>query len=426
MHIRHLAPPSLVAALLAGATGLGLVSPAVAAASTQPTASVLVVSNDWAGTASIVDPATFRVLTTVNVVPDLQQRLAEIDSDPVRLFWFTFIRQGVGGGHDQLADDAYTSHDGRYLYVSRPSLDDVVAIDLTTRQIAWRTRVDGYRADHMALSPDGTRLVVSASTANVVDVLDTATGRIVGSFLSGDSPHENQFSHDGNLIFHASIGRVFVPVPDPPFAAAKGQRIFEVVDAHTLKVLRQVDIGQLMAQDGHPGYSSAVRPMAQSPDDRHIYMQLSYFHGFVDYDLPANRIDRVVALPVSATGANTPTEQYPLNSAHHGIAINPAGTKLCIAGTVDDYDAIVSTRTFAHKIIDTGETPYWATTSSDGRYCFVSISGANRIDVIDYRSERRIAEIPVGDHPQRSRMGRVLSSILGTRRRHRSPVRRAR
>lgn len=76
--------------------------------------------------------------------------------------------------------------DGRFLYVSRPSFADVVAFDLSTRQIVWRFEVDGYRADHMGISPDGTRLVVSASTARKVHVLDAATGRPVGSFESGD------------------------------------------------------------------------------------------------------------------------------------------------------------------------------------------------------------------------------------------------
>jgi DNA-binding beta-propeller fold protein YncE len=390
---------------------LGVATPA--SAQTEPTRPVLVVGNNWDGTASIVDPHTFTVLRTMNVVPDLEQRLAEIHSDPVWLGYYLAIRQQIGEGHDQLVDDSFTSRDGRLLYVSRPSLADVVAIDIATDRIVWRTRVDGYRADHMAISPDGTRLVVSASTANVVDVLDTATGRKVGSFPSGDSPHENNFSRDGRLIFHASIGRIYTPQQDPPFGATKGERYFEVVDAHTLQVLKRVDIGQKLAEDGYPGYSSAVRPMAISPDEQHFYFQLSFFHGFVEYDLPQDRIERVVSLPVSEHDRNTPPEQYVLNSAHHGIAINPSGGKLCVAGTMDNYIAMVSTRTFRHRIIDSGERPYWSTPSTDGQYCFVSIAGDDEIDVVDYASERRVAQIHVGDHPQRTRMGRVVTSILG-------------
>src|SRR5438876_1132465 len=83
-----------------------------------------------------------------------------------------------------------------------------------------------------------TRLVVSASTAKTVDVLDTSTGAIVGRFPSGDQPHENNFSRDGSLIYHASIGSVYTPFDEPAMDATKGERIFEIVDAKTLQVLR--------------------------------------------------------------------------------------------------------------------------------------------------------------------------------------------
>src|SRR3954469_19944016 len=211
--------------------------PALAADQTR---SVLWVGNNWDGTADAVDPISFKKLAHMNIVPDLDDRMAEIMIDPVRLGYFLAVRQLIGEGHDQLVDDMFTSHDGRFLYVSRPSLADVAAFDLSNGQIVWRTRVDGYRADHMAISPDGKRLLVSASTAKVVDVIDTADGKIVAKIASGDSPHESNYSNDGQRIYHASIGLVYTPADQPVLDTTKGERVFEIIDASNYKVLKKL------------------------------------------------------------------------------------------------------------------------------------------------------------------------------------------
>jgi DNA-binding beta-propeller fold protein YncE len=395
---------------LAFALALTAAAPAAAAPRTHD---VLVVGNNWDGTATVVDAQTFKPITRLNIIPDAPERTAEIMADPAAAGYFSGINLLIGEGHDQYVDDAFTSHDGRYLYVSRPSFKDVVAIDLSTRKIAWRFQVDGYRADHMAISPDGRRLLVSASTARKVHVIDTATGRSVGEFPSGDSPHENNFSKDGRLIFHASIGLVYTPLDEPAMDSTKGDRWFEIVDAGTLRVLKRLDMGKKLAEAGYRDMSSAVRPMALSPDERTLYFQVSFFHGFVEYDLVHDKVLRVANLPVSEDAKKLRREDYLLDSAHHGIAMNPEGTKLCVAGTMSDYAAVVSRATFAPRLAAFGHRPYWVTNSGDGRYCFISFSGDDRVSVVSYASEKQVASVPVGDHPQRMRMGRIRCDYLG-------------
>ena len=384
------------------------------AAKTKPRKrDVLVVSNNWAGTADVVNPRTFKRLKRLNVVPDKAARIAEIQADPTAKFYYDSIRALVGEGHDQYVDDGFVSRNGRLVFFSRPSFADVVAIDIRTNEIRWRTHVDGYRADHMALSPDGERLLVSASTARVIDVLDTTSGVILGTIASGDSPHESNFSRDGSTIFHASIGTVYTDTDDPALDATKGERVFEIIDAKTLQVTKRIDMGAKMAAFGRPGMSSAVRPMAISPNERFVYFQLSFFHGFAEYDLRADRITRVIDLPPSDVSERMPRTDYVLDSAHHGLAMNPKGTKLCAAGTMSDYAAIVKRGPLKlQRIVPVGTTPYWSASSEDGKYCFVSVAGDDRVSVISFRTAREVARIKVGDHPQRMRTGRVLRKAL--------------
>jgi outer membrane protein assembly factor BamB len=200
--------------------------------------------NNWDGTATVVRPyGDFKALATVNIIPDINERMAEIATDPERLGYFIAIRELIGDGHDQYVDDMFTTNDGRLLIVSRPSLADVVAIRLATGKIAWRFQMTGQRSDHMALSPDGRSVAVSDSTARVVHVLNTRTGDERWSFPSGDSPHENNFSKDGDRIYHASIDLAYTPADQPQADSTKGDRWFEVVNTHTHEVVRRIDMG---------------------------------------------------------------------------------------------------------------------------------------------------------------------------------------
>jgi DNA-binding beta-propeller fold protein YncE len=411
----------VVAAALVAA--VASTSPAFAANRTQQSAltPVLFVGNNWDGTADVIRQGgtqtqpTFTRVARINIIPDINQRLLEIATDPVRLGYFLAIRELIGEGHDQYVDDMFTSKDGKLLVVSRPSLADVVGINLASRQIAWRFRVDGQRSDHMAMSPDGQHVAVSASTGNVVHILNTYTGQEVGRFASGDSPHENNYSKDGSKIYHASIGLVYTPLDQPALDTTKGDRRFQIVDARTNQIIEKIDMGKKLEEAGYPNMSSAVRPMALSPDERFVYFQVSFFHGFVEYSFDQDRVTRVAALPNLVP--EIPREQYLLDSAHHGIAMNPEGTRLCVAGTMDDYAAIVTRARFGYTLIQTGgEKPYWVTNSGDGRYCFVSWSGSDRISAISYQSREEVAQVPVGDHPQRMRMGVVPKIWLQTQR----------
>jgi DNA-binding beta-propeller fold protein YncE len=421
---------------------------------------VMFVGNNWAGTATIVDARSLKVLKTgVNLIPDKGQELTDIVLSPDKLAYYLLIQQGPGEGHDQYVDDMFTTRDGRFLAVSRPSFADVVWVDIAkatagrSDSIVREQQMDGYRADHMGLSPDGRRLLVSDSTSRqvieysmvdeVVGGRQIRMGDRLRTFVSGETPHESNYSPDGTRIYHASIGKVYTPgdetsvgpVPiGPVHDALKGDRWFEIVDNADFSITKRWDMGKELAEAGYPGMSAAVRPMAVAPDQRFIYFQVSYFHGLVEFDTQAPDIDGAVTytaggIPEPREGAvrrvvnlpnrvpTMPLEQYVNDSAHHGLSMNDAGTTLCAAGTMDDYAALVDRATGSYQIFDTASTgheylkPYW-TTEGLGDTCWVSLSGSDSVAVLDFDTGEELAFLPVGDHPQRVRHGVVPQAVV--------------
>ena len=428
----------------------------------------MVVGNNWDGTATIVDARSHEVLTTINIVPDKDEEIQHVmtpsESHPGGAAFYLAIQQFVGEGHDQYVDDAFTTPDGKYLAVSRPSFRDVVWIDIAKAaaagekgdpgSIVAEAEMDGYRTDHMGVSPDRRRLIVSDSTSRQViefsmvdetlpEGMKVTMGERLRTFESGDTPHENNYSADGERIFHASIGRVYTPGDnadfDPIGDTTKGDRWVQIVDNDSFEVERRWDMGHELEESGFERMSSAVRPVAITPDERIMYAQVSFFHGLVEFNMEkkddtgggdyelggipepkTGTVTRIIELPIAEKVRDMPRDEYVLDSAHHGLAINESGSKLCVAGTMSDYAAIVDRKTFtptlfkgAAKYIDDERysKPYWAV-EGPGNTCWMSMSGSDLVTIISFDTEEVIAEVPVGYHPQRVRPGAIPETIV--------------
>ncbi|AXE90721.1 PQQ-binding-like beta-propeller repeat protein [Streptomyces sp. Go-475] len=402
---RHLC--SLGAALALTATVPATTAQAAAPGASAALREVMFVGNNWDGTADVIrSTGDFGKIGRIDVIPDKDQRMAEINADPIKWIYFMAIRNSVGEGHDQFVDDMYSTPDGGSMVVSRPSFADVVSIDLATGDINWRFPVSGYRSDHMAVSPDGKRVAVSASTSNTVHVLDIVTGKELGRFATGDKPHENIFTQDGKYIYNMAIGDVNTQTDAPWLDWTKGDRRITVVDATTYKQVKVIDMRPRLDALGLKDYSDAVRPAVFSPDESKLYFQVSFFNGFLEYDLAADKITRTKTLPKNPATSDDRTT-FVNDSRHHGISMSPDGRKLCVAGTMDDYATVVDRATLQEGPLVTAAKPYWATVSGDGKSCVVSESGTDQVTAIDFATGKKVVSVPVGDHPQRVRLGKV-------------------
>lgn len=368
-----------------------------AAATAPPTRDVVLVANAEGGTVSIVDARALTVLRELDVVPDGRSAALGAD-DPLQALAGQRVIELAGGTN--LAQDQDVAPDGRTLYVSRGHRGDVAAFDLVTGALRWKVPVPGLRADHMTISPDGRRLFVSALTDDHVHVVDTRTARLTGAFATGQWPHDNHLSHDGERLYNASIGTIVAPeearaaLPTPPY-------VLTVADPVTLRVLRT------------HRFERGIRPYVLSDDETRMFAQLSLLHGLVEIALPQGREVRRLDLPVDP---GVTEDDFDFEAPHHGLALSGDGRTLCAAGRASDYVAFVDTGSLRPAaVVEVGDAPGWAATGPDGTRCFVPNTREDTLSVLSYAERREVDRLPVGDGPKQVEAARLPESVLCAR-----------
>lgn len=379
------------------ATGVLAACAIAAPSSNAATRDVVVVGNAFGGTVSFLDGNTYSNLGSINIAPDRLTRKILIQLNPINLVGWNVVKSQKGG--ENYVDDVATSLDGKVLYVSRGILQDVAAFEIKTKKMLWRTDIGSFNSDHMAITPDGKRLFVSATTDGKTKAVDTATGKILGSIPTGDYPHGVDISPDGSKVYVGSIGTTALPYA---LNSLKGNRQLTVADANTYQVLKTFK------------YDYGVRPTIINPGEQTAFIQRSYNRGFAEVSLNTGAILRTKAdLPTTSTGDSLFPDNLPANSMHHGLSLSGDGNRICNAGTIDNYIAIVDRASFGTLSVAGGfSKPYWSQTSLDGSKCLVSNSTGNYVSVISYATGLETKRIAVGNYPQRERLGKLDTTYV--------------
>jgi len=314
------------------------------------------------------------------------------------------------------------------IYVTDSAADTVEVIDPSTNKVVQV--IGGVELPHgVGFSPDGARVYISNEAESVLDVIDRKSGEIIKKIPLSGRPNNLAVTKDGkrvlvgirnqpgivDVIDTASLARVkSIPVdgsvhnvfvtPDGKYAVSGSieNKAATVIDLQTEQAVWEVK------------FDRAVRPMAfdTNPDGstRHIFVQLSRFHGFAVVDFAKRTEVTRIKLPeprgfgMAEGRGETPS---------HGIGVAPDGKSLWVNSTfanavfeysLPDLQLIGSVELpEVHPLgrTSTGAVPEWITFTPDSKIIYVSNSGARSVSVIDTSTLKIVSLIPVGEVPKR-------------------------
>lgn len=145
----------------------------------------------------------------------------------------------------------------QFTYVSNATNDSIAVIDQTTNrivdhiQLRFDPRLDrqrGLMPFHMALSPDGRRLYVTALTLNALAVVDTERRKVLGYIPTGWGPTRVAVSGDGQKLYVTSArgygagpngGAGFRRPPQGTYVGDVQLGLFQVINTPTEAQLAQ-------------------------------------------------------------------------------------------------------------------------------------------------------------------------------------------
>jgi YVTN family beta-propeller protein len=285
------------------------------------------------------------------------------------------VIDGIEVGHG-----AGVAPDGSRIYVSDEAESSLDVVDVKTLKVFKRIPLSGH-PNNMAVSRDGRRVYVGIIQApGGVDVIDTTSLQKVKTIPTKGTIHNAYVTPDGKHVVAGSIQGKTVNVID----AATDE------PAWTL----EMDLG--------------VRPMTfnANPDGstKWIFVQLSGFNGFAVVDFATRKeINRIKNPDLPPWKKTVPEGSDP----SHGMAVTSDGKTLVVCSRLNNF-------LYAYSLPDLkplggaelgGKGAGWVTLTPDGKTAYVANPVTNDVSVVDIKSLKEVARIPVGFVPKRNVTG---------------------
>lgn len=314
---------------------------------------MLYVENTHGCDINVVDTETFEIINTIKLQDGFQPDDVACSSDGSVLY----CNMITGGDHP--------------VRLARGERGAVAAYDTKTLQEIWRVDVQGH-VGHMTISSDDRYLYSTLFDKWYVARIDLSTREVVYIPVTFTGGHGIRISADNKRLYVGSL-------------------LMSQIDKLNLETL-EVEQTFLFREN--------VRPFHMTKDEKTLYVQLSWTHGFTVVDIPTNRVLKTIALPTLPP--ETPVISAFPHTVDHGLEITPDEKHMVLVASTGNYVAIYSLPDLELvKTIPVGEVPNWVTINKSGTYAYISNRMSDDVSIIDLRTFTEVKRIKTGCFPQR-------------------------
>ncbi len=299
--------------------GVGDFSPNVAG---DP--SLVYVPNSDSNTVDVIDPATYKIISTFpvplrpqHVVPSPDMKTLYVNSDNGNALTPIDPKTGKPGATISVTDpyNLYFTPDGTRAIVVPEKISSLDFRDPHTFALIKRVKLPCLFPNHMDFTGDGSSLVVSCEGSGQLVRLDVATMEVTGAFPAGKSPQDIRLSADGTVFY----------VADQDLGG------LEIMDAATLEQISFLPTG------------AGTHGMYPSRDATKLYV--------------SNRLAGTISVVSYATRQIIATWPVPGGSPDMG-GVSADGTQLWLSGRYNSEIYVIDTTTGALKRIPVGKGPH--------------------------------------------------------------------
>ena len=304
------------------------------------------VTNEDAGTISIISTATRRVIGEVEV--GTRPRGIEVSRDGERVY---VALSGSPKCPPTMPDDecAKLSAD--------KTKDGIAVIDARARTVL-RVLPGGSDPEEFDISAAGDRLFVSNEDAGELSIVDLTTGRVLRTVGVGGEPEGVRLRPDGAVVYVTS----------------ESDHAVHVVDTESGALLDTIPVGW------------RPRDSVFSADGSRAYVSSEHGGSIAVVDVATSDVLETIALPAG--------------SLPMGLALAPDGGRLYVANGRARTVSVIDVKT-SQVVADVrvGARPWGIGLTADGRFLYTANGSSNDVSVIDTASLNVVATIRVGATP---------------------------